>query len=102
MKHNCYVKRYNKPSFNAIPRECLSTEKVDVDGRIVSRSIMIVDDPAIRYDGLERNHFYLENMINNGVELKSCSLYGGDLLATTHVIREFNRLSELKKSLKNE
>lgn len=99
MLSNCFVKRAPKLVNFHKKHDYLSSEKVDIDGRIVSRSIYVTDDPETRLVGFSVEQFYLENLVNNGVELKSATLYGGDLLATTHVVREFARLNSLKSQL---
>lgn len=96
MKHNCYCKRYPKSVPVHGSYEYLSAEKVIIDGRVVSRSIYVVDDPSKRHENLNPDDFYLENLLANGVELKDCSMTPSDLVAIPHVLSRFASLESLK------
>lgn len=57
-------------------RECLSTEKTEFEGKILSQSVFITDNPDERYKGLKASDFALENILEQGSEQRSvkCSL----------------------------
>lgn len=60
--------------FRAGKHSMLSTEKVMIDGRVVTKSVMVTDDVASRGAGLTPLDFCLENLLENNVDLKSVSL----------------------------
>lgn len=90
MSMNNETKSLRKKSFNKIydssfifdesslhqKRECLSTEKTEFEGKILSQSVYVIDNPDERYKGLKASDFALENVLEQGTEQRSvkCSL----------------------------
>lgn len=71
---NKYVSQCSKPRFPSSSHSFFSSEQVFVDGRAVTKSVMMQDDPKTRNHDLKPEDFYLENLVANDVDLKDMSL----------------------------
>lgn len=62
-------------------REYLSTEKTEFEGKSLTQSVYVVDDPKTRYNGLKASDFALENLLESGLEQKlvKCSLNSSEI-----------------------
>lgn len=74
------------------PREMLSVEIVDFEGRPVQTTKFVVDDPLTRFNGFKSSDFALENQIAVGVPLKPafCSLQRNEIDS------EINRVNSIE------
>ena len=72
--------------------EVLSTVMTDFEGRSISTSKFVIDDPRTRYAGLKPSDFALENQLIVGVEKKPafCSLQRAEI---EREIERVNRIS---------
>lgn len=97
MKHNCFQKQYPTPKYEYKEYEALSSENVaDENGRMITRSIYVIDSPANRDTGKKVSDFCLENALATGQDLKECKLNTSDFIAATNVQRSFAQIESAR------
>ena len=74
MRQNCFRKISVFAPIVFRDLEALTTEAVSVDGRVVSRSVYVVDKLSERFQNLSPLDFCLENMLSAGMDLKEFTL----------------------------
>lgn len=61
-------KRFLVPDFEPCLFETVQQKKELIDGRPLSKSVIVVDDPLHRYDGMKVSDFALENLLDIGLD----------------------------------
>lgn len=64
----------------------LASERVMLDGRVVSQSVFVTEDLNKEFEHLTSDDFRLENQLASGVELKECNQLSYDKLSLSDSI----------------
>lgn len=85
-------------------REMLSQESVDFEGKQISVSKYVVDDPCHRYDGLKASDFALENLIAQNVPLEPvmCKYQISEITQAVEIVNANNALRNVQPIKINE